>query len=159
MFYAITAVIALVVGVLAGYLYRKNAIEKRIGQSEEMAKNLVEDATRKAEEQKKEILLSAKEEVIRLKSELDKEVRDRRSEVTRLERRVNQREEAYDKKQSNLEAREEALNEKYKEVERIEAEANEMHAQQKGELEMAVGCFVSTRSAAYGPLPLPPHLS
>ena len=63
--YAITGVIALVLGVLAGYLYRKHAIEKRIGQSEEMAKNLVEDATRKAEEQKKEILLSAKEEVIR----------------------------------------------------------------------------------------------
>ena len=70
--------IALVIGVLAGYLYRKSAIEKRIGQSEEMAQSLVEDATRKAEEQKKEILLSAKEEVIRLKSELDKEVRDRR---------------------------------------------------------------------------------
>ena len=139
LFYAITAVVALVVGVLAGYVYRKNVIEKKIGQSEEMAKNLVEDATRKAEDQKKEILLSAKEEVIRLKSELDKEVRDRRSEVTRLERRVNQREEAYDKKQSNLEAREEALNEKYREVERVEAEANAMHAKQQGELERIAG--------------------
>ena len=59
MFYAITAVVALVVGVLAGYVYRKNVIEKKIGQSEEMAKNLVEDATRKAEDQKKEILHSA----------------------------------------------------------------------------------------------------
>ena len=107
--YAITAVIALVIGVAAGYFYRKNAMEKRLGQSEEMAQSLVEDATRKAEEQKKEILLSAKEEVIRLKSELDKEVRDRRSEVTRLERRVNQREEAYDKKQSQLEARDRCI--------------------------------------------------
>ena len=68
MFYAITAVIALVIGASAGYFYRKSAIEKKIGQSEETAMNLVEDATRKAEERKKEILLEAKEEVIRLKS-------------------------------------------------------------------------------------------
>ena len=139
MFYAITAVIALVIGASAGYFYRKSAIEKKIGQSEETAMNLVEDATRKAEERKKEILLEAKEEVIRLKSELDKEVRDRRNEVTRLERRVNQREEAYDKKQSNLEQREEALNEKYKEAERLEAEASEMHARQQNELERIAG--------------------
>ena len=139
MFYAITAVIALVIGASAGYFYRKSAIEKKIGQSEEMAMNLVEDATRKAEERKKEILLEAKEEVIRLKSELDKEVRDRRNEVTRLERRVNQREEAYDKKQNNLEQREEALNEKYKDAERLEAEANEMHARQQSELERIAG--------------------
>ncbi len=139
MLYAIIAVIALVLGVAAGYLYRKNAIEKKIGQSEEIAQSLVEDATRKGEERKKEILLEAKEEVIRLKSDLDKEVRDRRSEVSRLERRVNQREEAFDKKLDNLEAREEALNEKYKEAERLENEANELHAQQKAELERIAG--------------------
>ena len=91
MLYAIVAVIALGLGLAAGYLYRKNAMEKKLGQTEEVARNLLEDATRKAEERKKEALLEAKEEIIRLKSELDKEVRDRRSEVTRLERRVNQR--------------------------------------------------------------------
>ena len=65
MFYAITAVIALVIGAAAGYFYRKGAIEKKIGQSEETAMKLVEDATHKAEDRKKEILLEAKEEVIR----------------------------------------------------------------------------------------------
>lgn len=68
-------------------------------------------------------MLEAKEEIIRLKSELDKEVKDRRNEVTRLERRVNQREETLDKKMDNLEAREESLNQKYKEAERLEARA------------------------------------
>ena len=139
MLYAIIGVIALAAGLAAGYLYRKNAMEKKLGQTEEVARNLLEDATRKAEEKKKEALLEAKEEIIRLKSELDKEVRDRRSEVTRLERRVNQREEAFDKKLDNLESREEALNEKYKEAERLEAEANEMHDRQKAELERIAG--------------------
>ena len=139
MLYAIIGVIVLAAGLAAGYLYRKNAMEKKLGQTEEVARNLLEDATRKAEEKKKEALLEAKEEIIRLKSELDKEVRDRRSEVTRLERRVNQREEAFDKKLDNLESREEALNDKYKEAERLEAEANEMHDRQKAELERIAG--------------------
>ena len=139
MLYAIVAVIALGLGLAAGYLYRKNAMEKKLGQTEEVARNLLEDATRKAEERKKEALLEAKEEIIRLKSELDKEVRDRRSEVTRLERRVNQREEQFDKKLDNLETREEALNGRYKEVERMEAEAAEMHDRQQGELERIAG--------------------
>ena len=136
---ALIALIALAIGLFAGYLYRKNGMEKKIGQTEEFCANMLEDATHKAEEKKKEAVLEAKEEIIRLKSELDKEVRDRRSEVSRLERRVNQREEAFDKKLDNLEAREEALNEKYKEAERLEAEAQEMHDRQKDELERVAG--------------------
>ena len=136
---ALIALIALAIGLFAGYLYRKNGMEKKIGQTEEFCANMLEDATHKAEEKKKEAVLEAKEEIIRLKSELDKEVRDRRSEVSRLERRVNQREEAFDKKLDNLEAREEALNDKYKEAERLEAEAQEMHARQKDELERVAG--------------------
>ena len=133
------ALIALVIGLAVGYFYRKNSMEKKIGQTEEFVANLLEDATHKAEEKKKEAVLEAKEEIIRLKSELDKEVRDRRSEVSRLERRVNQREEAFDKKLDSLEAREEALNDKYKEAERLEAEANELHARQQAELERIAG--------------------
>ena len=136
---ALIALIALAIGLFAGYLYRKNGMEKKIGQTEEFVANMLEDATHKAEEKKKEAVLEAKEEIIRLKSELDKEVRDRRSEVSRLERRVNQREEAFDKKLDNLEAREEALNDKYKEAERMEAEAQEMHDRQKQELERVAG--------------------
>ena len=133
------AVIALAVGLGAGYLYRKNGMEKKLGQTEEFIQNQLEEAAHKAEEKKKEAVLEAKEEIIRLKSELDKEVRDRRNEVSRLERRVNQREEQFDKKLDNLEAREEALNEKYKEAERLEAQAQEMHDQQKAELERIAG--------------------
>ncbi len=127
--------IALAAGLVAGFLYRQNVTEKKIGQTEEYAKNLLEDATRKAEEKKKETILEAKEEIIKLKNELDKEVRDRRSEVTRLERRVAQREETLDKKLDNLETREESLNQKYKEAERLEAEAKALHDKQEEELE------------------------
>ena len=131
----IAALAALIIGSIAGYMYRKNGMEKKIGQTEEYAKSLREEATRKAEDKKKEAVLEAKEEIIRLKNELDKEVRDRRREVSRLESRVNTREEQLDKKMDNLELREEQLNEKHREAERLEAEAQEMHDRQQQELE------------------------
>ena len=98
----ICALVALAVGLAGGFLYRQNVIEKKIGRTEEFAKNLLDEATRKAEEKKKETILEAKEEVLMLKSELDKEIRDRRNEVSRQERRINQREETLDKKLDNL---------------------------------------------------------
>ena len=53
----INVIVALVfsaLGLAGGYFYRKNAMEKKIGQTEEYAKNLLDDAARKAEEKKKE---------------------------------------------------------------------------------------------------------
>ena len=133
------ALIALVIGLAVGYLYRKNVMEKRLGQTEEFIRNLMDDAKRKAEDKRKEAVLEAKEEIIRLKSDLDKEVRDRRAEVSRAERRVSQREESLDKKFDVLEAREESLNQKYAEAERLEAEAQQLHNRQQQELEHIAG--------------------
>ena len=75
MIYAIVAVVALAVGLAVGYFYRKHADGKEDrAETEEFARNMHEEATRKAEEKKKEAVLEAKEEIIRLKSDLDKEV-------------------------------------------------------------------------------------
>ena len=137
--YAGIALIALAAGLVSGYFYRKNVMEKKLGQTDEVIQNLLEDAKHKAEDKRKEAVLEAKEEIIRLKNELDKEVRDRRAEVSRQERRVNQREESLDKKFDNLEAREESLNEKYAAAEQLEAQAQELHDKQHAELERIAG--------------------
>ena len=94
----ICSLLALAGGAVAGFLYRQNVTEKKIGRTEEYANNLLSEAMHKAEEKKKEAILEAKEEIIRLKSELDKEVRDRRNEQTKQERRLVQREEMLDKR-------------------------------------------------------------
>ena len=128
---------ALAAGVAAGYMYRKNVQEKKIGRTEEYARNLLDDAQRRAEEKKKESILEAKEEVIRLKNELDREIRDRRAEVQRSERRVTQREETLDKKADNLDARETGLERKQNELDRLTAEAQEYSVRQKNAAEEA----------------------
>ena len=140
--FVIGLVVALIVGIGGGYIYRKNVMEKKIGQTEETIQQLLLDAGRKADEKKKEALLEAKEEIIRLKSELDKEVRERRSEVSRQKNRINQREATVDKREAtvdkrlaNLESREAALDVKYQDAEKLGAEAQEMFNRQKDELE------------------------
>ena len=135
---ALMVVFALV-GAGGGYFYRKNMAEKRIGRTEEYAKKLLDDATRKAAETKKEMEIEAKEEVLRLKTKLDDEIRTRRAEMQRSERRVNQREEMLDKKMDNLEKREEAINQKSEQTQALYDEAEQLRNKQVKELERIAG--------------------
>ena len=50
-------------------------------------------------------MLEAKEESIRVKNDLDKEVKERRAEIQRSERRIVQKEENLDKKLESIEKR------------------------------------------------------
>lgn len=135
----IICVVAVAIGVglgfYLGYNNRKKKAEVKIGRTEEYAKSLYEDAVRKSEEYKKEKVLEAKEEILRAKTENDKEIRDRRNEVQRAERRNIQREEALDKKSDNLDLREEGLNKKAEEIQALRDDAQAIHAKQAQELE------------------------
>jgi ribonuclease Y len=133
------ALVALALGAFGGFSYSKNTLEKKIGRADKYAKELLDDAMRKADEKKKETILEAKEEVLRLKGELDKEINDRRSEQTRAERRVAQREETMDKKLDNLEKREERMNQKSEEITKRLSEAEALRDKQAGELERIAG--------------------
>ncbi|MDD3212600.1 MAG: ribonuclease Y [Eubacteriales bacterium] len=133
------AVITAALGLAGGYAYRKQASEKKIGRTEEYAKNLLDDAMRKADEKKKETILEAKEEVLRLKTELDRECRDRRAEVQRSERRIIQREESLDKKQDSLENRESQLNGRANQLQKSEEALEQSKHKQDEELERIAG--------------------
>ncbi len=124
---------------VAGFLYRKQIAEKRIGVAEEQARGIMDEAKRQAEAKKRESLLEAKEEVHRLRAELDKEVKDRRSEVQRMERRVVQKDETLDRKLDQLEKKEEQMQRKDAELERQRERVAEIVAQQLAELERVSG--------------------
>ncbi len=133
------ALLAAGAGIAGGYVYRKQASEKKIGRTEEYAKNLLDDAMRKADEKKKETILEAKEEVLRLKTELDRECRERRAEVQRSERRIIQREEQLDKKQDSMETRENQLNARAEDIQKGEDALEESRHKQDQELERIAG--------------------
>ena len=113
--------------------YRKNVTEKKIGSAETKAREIIDEAVKSAENKKREALLEVKEESLRTKNELEKETRERRSELQKYEKRVLSKEEAadkkiaqYDKKEANLVAREEELKKQKAEV----AKLNEQRLQE-----------------------------
>lgn len=133
---------AIVIGAFVGYIYRRNVAESKVGRAEESVKKLVADAQRKAEAVKKETVLEAKEEIHTLRTEFDRETKERRSEVQRVERRLAQREETLDKKMASVEAKDEQINKKLKEVSKRKEDIDQMFADQVAQLEKISGLTI-----------------
>lgn len=87
------------------FRYQKKVAASTIGSAEDKAREIIDDALKTAEAKKRESMLEIKEESIRTKNELDKEIKERRAEAQRYERRVQQKEENIDKKADAIEKR------------------------------------------------------
>ena len=144
--YGIAAVIAVVVGVVAaaiaffcGISYRRKVAEQKLGSAEEEAKRIINDAIKTAEQKRREAAIEAKDEVFKLKAEAEKEIRERRSEVSRQERRIDQKEENLDRKTAALEQKEEEQKKRAELVEARLAEIDQMRQRQTEKLETNAG--------------------
>jgi len=113
--------------------------EAEIGSAEQEAERIISEAQKIAEAKKREVLLEAKEEIHKSRLELDRENKDRRNEIQRLERRLVQKEEALDRKVESLEQKEEVLNKKSKEIQELYDQTLETQKQQIAELERISG--------------------
>jgi ribonuclease Y len=132
-------VVIAIIAIIIGYYIRKNIAEGKIHSAEETAKKIVDDALKEAETSKKEKLLEAKEEVHAIRNEIEKENRERRNEIQRLERRVLQKEENLERKLEDLEKREESIQRKLKDVEKKQNSVEELYQRQLEELEKLSG--------------------
>ena len=84
-------------------------------------------------------MLEAKEESIRVKNDLDKEVKERRAEIQRSERRVVQKEENLDKKLESIERREAGFAAKEEEINKQKAQIAKLNEERLQELERISG--------------------
>ena len=114
---AVCAVVFAVLGFVLGVAHRRKTAEKEIGSATQEATKIINNALAEAEASKKEKVLEAKDEVHKLRSDADRDIRERRNEVQRQEKRLNQREEYLDKKADSLEAKNDKISEKQKELE------------------------------------------
>src|SRR5450759_4020145 len=81
--YIVVGLVGLAVGVVAGYLIRRNLASGKLAGAEREAEKLLRDAKREAETIVKEARLEAKEEVHKVRSEVEAELRDRRQQSLR----------------------------------------------------------------------------
>ena len=139
----VASVIAIIAAVLITAKVTTNRLKKNaegtIGNAEEKAREIIDEALKTAENKKRESLLEVKEESIRTKNELDKEIKERRAEAQRYERRVQQKEENIDKKADAIEKREASLASREESLNRMKEEVSRLNEQRVQELERISG--------------------
>ena len=135
----ITAVVAILLTYVASNAHFKKVSDEKIGSAEDRARAIIDEAVKAAETKKREALLEVKEESIKTKNELDKEIKDRRSEIQRNERRVEQKEANLDKKLEAIERREQSFAAKEEEIKRQKAEVAKLNEERIQELERISG--------------------
>ncbi len=118
--------------------FEKQAREK-VGSAEDRARTIIDDAVKAAEAKKREAMLEVKEESIKAKNELDREIKDRRAEVQRSERRIEQKEANVDKKLDNIERREKEFAAREEKIKRQQEEVEKLNEQRVQELERISG--------------------
>ncbi len=137
--FAIILIVAVILSAVLATTYRKNVVEKKNAEAEDRAREIIDEAVKNAEAKKKEILLEAKEESIKTKNDLDKEIKDRRNEVQRMEKRVLSREENLDRKSEAIEKKEANLAAREQDLEKQKANVEELEAKRLQELERISG--------------------
>jgi ribonuclease Y len=127
----IVGLAGLLVGGAAGYLARRRAVGTSLQQAEAQASRILAEA----ETHQKELLLEVKEEELKLRNAVEAEIRERRSESSRIEQRLVQKEESLDRKIEALDRRDEAIREREAQVESLRAEAESLRQRQLQEFE------------------------
>lgn len=97
------------IGVIAGFLGRKFLAEAKLATAEANAKKLLSDADREAENIKREAQVEAKDTIHTMRTEVERELKSRRSDMQRLERRLRQREETLETKESEIDKRDKKI--------------------------------------------------
>ncbi|MBR3060507.1 MAG: DUF3552 domain-containing protein, partial [Oscillospiraceae bacterium] len=134
--YILLPLLGIAVGIVAAYLIftklKKDAVDK-IKSADEEATRLYNEAIKAGENKKREMLLEAKEEIHKTRTENDKEIKERRTDLNKQERRLQQKEESLDKKLDNFERKEEELRKRQQAVAATQEEVNLI---KKSQLEM-----------------------
>ena len=141
--YIITAVVSIIITALVVWFvaasYQNKSANSKIGNAEEKARGIIDEAVKAAEEKKRESMLEIKEESIKAKNDLDKEIKERRNEISRNERRIVQKEENVDKKLEAIEKREAGFAVKEEELRKQKIEISKLNEQRIQELERISG--------------------
>ena len=128
-----------VAGIVLGWIIRWIYARFQLTASEQKAERVKQDAIREAEAQKKEILLNAKDELIRERNQQERENRERRAEVQRFEARVNKKEELLDQRAAEFEKNEKEFADKKAAMVKREEELSKQEELYRQELEKISG--------------------
>ncbi len=131
----VLVLLCLGIGAVAGFFYGQQTAEKR--QSDRMLRQKDEAEARLLEiqQQQRDALRESKEETARIRSSLEAEARERRSEMKTQEQRLRQKEETLDHKTESIEKRERELGQRQSQMDLLKTQLEELRVQRVSELE------------------------
>lgn len=124
----VTIIGCIIVGAGLGILAFRLIVSKKLNNAKNSAKSIIEDAHLEAKTIIKEASLSAQEESLKIKTETENELKERRIEIEKLNNRFLQREEFINNREQSLEKKNDAL-EKFKE--KLEEQEKQLIEKQK----------------------------
>ena len=121
----VVSLVAVLAGLVLGFLLHKRAAVGRVGDADDLARRIVEEARKEAQAQKKEILLQGQDDLFRQKRELEDELKEREREVKNRERKMEELGGRLDERLEKVTEREHALLDSEKELSRKERQLAE----------------------------------
>ncbi|MBN2605511.1 MAG: ribonuclease Y [Bacilli bacterium] len=118
MILVLSGLLFITIGTVGGFILRIIVVDRGFNKARQKANLLIEEATKLADKNKKQVLLETKQEIHNLKLEFEKQLKERKAEVAVLENKLLQREQTMDRRSSNLDKRESNLDVKEETIER-----------------------------------------
>lgn len=125
----------LLIGLFIGYLARQQIASRNVNSIEQQVKVKVE----KAEDEARDIVLSAKSKAADLFEEVKKEEKERKGQLDRLEERLIKKEETLEKQTSNIHSKESQLTKEGEKLAALQGELSQAEAKMLKELEKVAG--------------------
>ena len=143
----VTAIAAIIIfAIIALPITWKAAIARKtkedadtIGTAEDKARGIIDDAIKTAETKKRESLLEVKEQSLAAKNEVDREIKERRAEISKQERRIQSKEDTLDRKTDAMEKREAEYAAKETELKKKQQKTDQLHDEAMAELQRISG--------------------
>ena len=143
---AAAVVVFAALGAFVGYtIYKKNT-EKKVGEAGERVRKIIGDAEAEAGQIRaeaqaesrralKEALLEAKEQDLKLRNEFERETKEKKAEIQKMEQRITQKEVALDKKSEALEQQKSNLLKQEEDIKVLQEKISSQHELMVQELE------------------------
>jgi ribonuclease Y len=128
--------------VAGGLLGTRTMVSRRAAAAEAERQRITADAVRDAEAVRREAQVEAREQAIKLRAEVEHELRDKRSEVAKIEERVITKEEEIDGKLTEIERREQGILDREVHLKQLQEETKTAKDEQMKELERISGLTV-----------------
>jgi len=131
---------------LIGYYLRKILVELKIREAKNLSHNIIKEAEKEAENIKHEATIGAREKSYKIKSDLERESKNKKSEIKNLERRLNlqednllKRQEALENKEKDLQKHQRGISETEERISKKERNLNNLLTEELAKLEKISG--------------------